>query len=122
MFVVDLYLDMHDYGYTQLSYQSKSADTYSYDKQNMNNVSYQEEYSNSKRKSRSIVDGKRGNINGQTEIASAEDAISVSSKASIASSFSNLPPPAPENACTRHELYVDFEKIGWSTWIISPKG
>ncbi|XP_023219136.1 bone morphogenetic protein 7-like [Centruroides sculpturatus] len=24
--------------------------------------------------------------------------------------------------CSRHELYVDFEKIGWSTWIISPKG
>ena len=24
--------------------------------------------------------------------------------------------------CARHELYVDFEEIGWSGWIISPKG
>lgn len=25
-------------------------------------------------------------------------------------------------ACARHELYVDFGEIGWSGWIISPKG
>ena len=24
--------------------------------------------------------------------------------------------------CQRHEMYVDFEKIGWAGWIISPKG
>ncbi|KAL4640199.1 bone morphogenetic protein 2-B-like [Arapaima gigas] len=24
--------------------------------------------------------------------------------------------------CRRHSLYVDFEKIGWSGWIISPRG
>ncbi|CAL1580407.1 unnamed protein product [Knipowitschia caucasica] len=27
--------------------------------------------------------------------------------------------PAP---CQRHPLYVDFEEIGWSGWIISPRG
>lgn len=26
------------------------------------------------------------------------------------------------STCDRHELYVDFEEIGWSDWIISPKG
>jgi Transforming growth factor beta like domain len=25
-------------------------------------------------------------------------------------------------SCRRHELYVSFEEIGWSSWIISPKG
>ncbi|GCC29327.1 anti-dorsalizing morphogenic protein isoform X1 [Chiloscyllium punctatum] len=25
-------------------------------------------------------------------------------------------------ACQRHPLYVDFEEIGWSGWIISPRG
>ena len=24
--------------------------------------------------------------------------------------------------CRRHELYVDFDEVGWSGWIISPKG
>ena len=27
-----------------------------------------------------------------------------------------------KKSCSRHELYVDFEEIGWSGWIISPKG
>ncbi|KAM9323107.1 anti-dorsalizing morphogenic protein [Pholidichthys leucotaenia] len=26
------------------------------------------------------------------------------------------------SACQRHPLYVDFEEIGWSGWIVSPKG
>lgn len=27
-----------------------------------------------------------------------------------------------KKTCSLHELYVDFEEIGWSSWIISPKG
>lgn len=27
-----------------------------------------------------------------------------------------------KRTCSRNDLYVDFEKIGWSGWIISPKG
>ena len=27
-----------------------------------------------------------------------------------------------KRTCTRHDLYVDFAEIGWSGWIISPKG
>ncbi|GFQ69649.1 bone morphogenetic protein 7 [Trichonephila clavata] len=25
-------------------------------------------------------------------------------------------------SCARHDLYIDFERIGWAAWIISPKG
>ncbi|GIZ03636.1 bone morphogenetic protein 7, partial [Caerostris extrusa] len=25
-------------------------------------------------------------------------------------------------SCSRHDLYIDFEQIGWAAWIISPKG
>ncbi|XP_074648779.1 bone morphogenetic protein 2-like [Tubulanus polymorphus] len=27
-----------------------------------------------------------------------------------------------KDVCDKHEMYVDFEKIGWSDWIISPTG
>nr|BBD75245.1 bone morphogenetic protein7-1 [Parasteatoda tepidariorum] len=25
-------------------------------------------------------------------------------------------------SCSRHDLYIDFDRIGWAAWIISPKG
>lgn len=31
-------------------------------------------------------------------------------------------PRKRKTACAKHELYVDFDEIGWSGWIISPKG
>lgn len=40
----------------------------------------------------------------------------VASTASSASNFYRT------TDCTSHDLYVDFEKIGWSSWIIAPKG
>lgn len=30
--------------------------------------------------------------------------------------------PKSKGPCQRHDLYVSFEDIGWSSWIISPKG
>ncbi len=45
------------------------------------------------------------------------DSLSLSNPISSSSSSLN-----PMNECSRHELYVDFERIGWSAWIISPKG
>ncbi len=49
---------------------------------------------------------------------------------SVGDSYYNAPPPAPSHVkqrrkrttCSRHELYVDFDEIGWSGWIISPRG
>ncbi|KAJ8404877.1 hypothetical protein AAFF_G00332640 [Aldrovandia affinis] len=35
---------------------------------------------------------------------------------------SRRPRAAPYYSCQRVPLYVDFEKIGWSGWIISPRG
>jgi bone morphogenetic protein 2/4 len=34
----------------------------------------------------------------------------------------NKLPKRKKKACSIHELYVDFEEIGWSGWILSPKG
>ena len=31
-------------------------------------------------------------------------------------------PKRRKHTCSRHELYVDFDEIGWSGWIISPRG
>ena len=34
----------------------------------------------------------------------------------------NRVPKRRKQTCSKHELYVDFDEIGWSGWIISPKG
>ena len=31
-------------------------------------------------------------------------------------------PRKRKQSCSKHELFVDFDEIGWSGWIISPKG
>ncbi|XP_035232367.1 bone morphogenetic protein 2-A-like [Stegodyphus dumicola] len=36
--------------------------------------------------------------------------------------ISNVPQRTKNESCARYQLYIDFERMGWAAWIISPKG
>lgn len=55
------------------------------------------------------------------EDSSSED-YATSSEIQETSTYSDITNVQPDSDCSIHELYVDFEKIGWASWIISPKG
>lgn len=78
---------------------------------------YRNDHDSSKSYKRSIRSFRNGidESGNQERIYGIDSSHSYSRPKSSHSSSNQLP-------CTRHELYVDFEKIGWSTWIISPKG
>ncbi|XP_022242203.1 bone morphogenetic protein 5-like [Limulus polyphemus] len=46
----------------------------------------------------------------------------VNTEEEVVVTQSEVPEESSSSDCTRHEMYVDFEKIGWSGWIVSPKG
>ena len=54
---------------------------------------------------------------------SAKDHHASSSSSSEFPSFSKLSTSSSQTeSCRRYQLYVDFEKMGWSGWIIHPTG
>ncbi|XP_038639196.1 bone morphogenetic protein 7-like [Scyliorhinus canicula] len=40
----------------------------------------------------------------------------------VAQSRQTRAAPVLARPCQKHPLYMDFEQLGWSTWIISPRG
>ncbi|RWS12817.1 bone morphogenetic protein 7-like protein [Dinothrombium tinctorium] len=95
-------LDIRDYGYPELSFKAmlNKVETVTEEK---------EERSEERRRERSVP-------------SSTEQEKSQQNLNSSLSSTIKSPSSTSQTSCTRHELYVDFAKIGWSTWIISPKG
>ncbi len=80
-------------------------------KKNFNSTLYRNiEYRKSQRSKRSTSPRKRGRGRGRGR----------RSKGAYGDYYQF--PRKRKQTCAKHELYVDFDEIGWSGWIISPKG
>lgn len=113
--------DFHDYGYPELSLK-RMEHIQNGQKSNLNGTRQESEAINIRR-IRSLNYSTSRFSAGKSFGHQHQSALHSSSSSSPSIQSSKVPssssPPSP---CTKHELYVDFEKIGWSTWIISPKG
>ena len=43
-----------------------------------------------------------------------------SEEASVVASMERVASVSRNRRCTRHSLHIDFNEIGWSSWIIQP--
>src|ERR1700735_1763090 len=126
--MIGSFVEIHDYGYSEAFHtQTQLMD---FPMSQKNNVSTERnDKSVDKRKRRRVRSASNGlyehdsynsrdGADGKLYRKSSKERESYSSTSSSSQNRHH----APSSACTKHELYVDFEKIGWSTWIISPKG